>query len=486
MIDKQIKVHDKFSAEIKVGFFTHKDKKVNKSALNIWMFIPNSLDINRYTYDKKDFYRDMKSNIRLITPICLLKDIAEGTNSPFLLLQKSVEHLLREPNHSNREDYEYHIKMFMSILKSSLREELATIKDSEVEKSVEMIEEYTRLLGIITFKYRSLFHLINIPRIEKQLCEYFNFGDEFMSNLMNFHSFSLMKNLKKHSEYEIIKATLYNHINNEIAYKKEKGYLIIKKDDKHANSELVNRLSHLKKYIESQLFINVAKQKDGVLVEQLLLSLAAGISMIFATGVAFSIQQKYGSFTMPLFVALVISYMLKDRIKEFSRYYFAHKMGTHYFDHKTNMSIKQTDIGWVKESMDFISEDNIPPEILKTRASTSIIEANNRANSEKVLLYRTVMQIDSEKLNLHGKFVTKGVNAIIRFNFLEFIRNMDNPEFPLYKLEPDQGFEIVDGRRLYYINFVVQRISGEQNELDRYRVAINPNGIYKIERIEMS
>ena len=37
--------------------------------------------------------------------------------------------------------------------------------------------------------------------------------------------------------------------------------------------------------------------------------------MIFATGIAFAFQQKYGNFTIPLFVALVISYMLKDRIK---------------------------------------------------------------------------------------------------------------------------------------------------------------------------
>jgi hypothetical protein len=42
---------------------------------------------------------------------------------------------------------------------------------------------------------------------------------------------------------------------------------------------------------------------------------------------------------MPFFVALVVSYMLKDRIKELGRYYFAHKLGKNYYDHKTKLPL---------------------------------------------------------------------------------------------------------------------------------------------------
>ncbi len=45
-------------------------------------FIPNSLDVNRYTYTKNNFYNDLKTNIRLTTPVYLLREIAEGDNSP--------------------------------------------------------------------------------------------------------------------------------------------------------------------------------------------------------------------------------------------------------------------------------------------------------------------------------------------------------------------------------------------------------------------
>ena len=33
-------------------------------------------------------------------------------------------------------------------------------------------------------------------------------------------------------------------------------------------------------------------------------------------------------------IVLVISYMLKDRIKDLLRYYFAHKLGNKYYDKK--------------------------------------------------------------------------------------------------------------------------------------------------------
>ncbi|HNX80150.1 MAG TPA: hypothetical protein PKJ24_09700, partial [Prolixibacteraceae bacterium] len=78
---------------------------------------------------------------------------------------------------------------------------------------------------------------------------------------------------------------------------------------------------------------------------------------------------------MPLFVALVVSYMLKDRIKEFARYYFAHKLGSRYFDHKIRMKFNQNEMGWAKESIDFISGRKVPQEISNARGRSSTIEA---------------------------------------------------------------------------------------------------------------
>ncbi len=89
MIDENVKLHDKFSIEVKVGFVAKRKQKINNFALNIWFFIPNSLDINRFTYSKANFYRDLTSHIRLITPSYLLRNIADQTIPPFISLEKS-------------------------------------------------------------------------------------------------------------------------------------------------------------------------------------------------------------------------------------------------------------------------------------------------------------------------------------------------------------------------------------------------------------
>ena len=485
MIDEKVKVHDKFSVELKLSFITQPKKKRNDFALNIWMFVPNSLDINRYTYTKSEFYRDMKSNIRLITPVFKLTELIDADKSPYISLQKSLQKFAENPNSTNQQDYEYHVKMFMSILKSSLREEVRAIKKKPKSEINSIIDDFVAHIIELSMKYRNLFSILEVPLVEKNQREYFLFGDEYMSNIVEFQSFRLMQYLKskKNQNYEHAKPGLLKIISAEISYRTEMGYLLVEKEKGSGNNELVNRLSLLKKYIESHLYLGIDKRKDGVMLEQLLFSIAAGISMIFATAIAFSIQQKYGSFTMPLFVALVISYMLKDRIKEFTRYYFASKMGSHYFDHKAKMYINQTNIGWVKESWDFISSKKLPSEIVEARNCTSLIEANNRGNSEKVMLYKMQMRINQNKLNTNNEFVTSGVNSILRFNFSEIIRNMDNPEFMLYYPNDEKGMETIEAEKLYYLNFIIEKKNDVQNERKRYRLALNRNGIQRIQSL---
>lgn len=485
MIEEHIKIHDKFSAEIKTGFVARKKQQKNNFAMHIWMFIPNSLDINRFTYSKAEFYRDLKTNIRLITPVYILRDIAEGEHSAFRFLYTAFCKLASEPTRTHKQDYEYQIKMFLSILKSSLREEVEHIVNSSPADLDYLITNYREITRMITEKYRDLYRIINVPTVTGEMMEYYRFGDEFMSNLIELQTFRLIEGLKTKQPnlLEQYKRSLLAVVNKEYLYKKDKGLLVVEKENKTRNNEVVHRFGMLKKYAESHLFLQIYKRRDGVLAEQLLFSLAAGVSMIFATVIAFSVQQKYGNFTMPLFVALVVSYMLKDRLKDFTRHYFAHKMGHRYFDNKIDMSINHVDIGWSKESIDFIAEKNVPADVLKARDRSSIIEANNRAGGEQVILYRTHMFIDRVKLDATSPYSIAGVNSIIRFNISNFIRNMDNADFPLFYPDEKEGFLLVKGEKLYYLNLVIHKQNDEQKNFQRYRIALNRKGIHAIEKL---
>ena len=487
MIDENVKIHDQFSIEMKVGFVAKQKQKINNFAFNVWMFIPNSLDINRFTYTKDDFYKDLTSHIRLITPAYPLRSLADPTSSPFSLLEKSILVLAKEPNKESQQDYENQLKMYLSILKSSLREEVSHIINGKLDSDRDsLVDSYLLNTGKITHEYRSLRQIIHVPSVSDELMDYFLFGDEFMSNLIEEYTFRMIEMLVLHHPFlgDRKKKSLLDRIQEEKAYKESHGYLVVEKNDHSNNQELVFRLGMLKKYIESNLFLDVKKRKDGVWVEQLLFSVAAGLSMIFATFIAFSFQQKYGSFTVPVFVALVVSYMLKDRIKELARYYFAHRLSRRYFDHKIDISTHNHEIGWVRESMDYISEQNVPGEVLKMRDRSSILEANNRASSESIILYRVLMQLNRESIDANSEFPVAGVNEIFKLNISNFIRKMDNAEFPLYQIKEDESIEIIPGEKIYYLNLILQAREELIWGYKRYRVVFNRKGIQKIESFE--
>jgi hypothetical protein len=486
MIEEVVRIHDRFSVEIKLGFIARKKQKRSDFSVNTWFFVPNSIDINRSTYSKTDFYRDLKSNIRLVTPVFLLRDVAGDVNTPFILLQNAFEKLASHPARSSGEEFEYHIKMFLSILKSALRDNIAHIINNDISDDRQyLVNSFVNDAKIIAARYRSLRRIINVPTIQKNQMNYYLFGDEFMSNLIEYHAFLLLseidsKAIKVTGDY---RPAILGLVSQEVAYKQEMGFQIVNKTGYDENRELVFRLGMLKKYAENELFVKTNKKRDGILIEQIYLSIAAGISMVFATAIAFSFQTKFGNLTMPFFVALVISYMLKDRIKELARYYFAHKLGKRYFDHKTEIGLSGNLIGWSKEAMDFIPEDKVPSDVLKIRDRSPILEANNRANREKIILYRKYVRLNREVLDKSSQYPISGVNDIIRLNVSNLTVKMDNPEVPLFATDDNSlGYSIVKGEKIYYINMIIQLRYQEQSELLRYRLAFNRNGLRSIEK----
>lgn len=484
MIEEFVEIHDKFSVEIKLKFVARKKQKISDFSFNSWVFIPSSLDINRYTYTKENFYRDLKSNIRLITPVFLLREIANGQKSPFNYLSTVFHNLASSPTRTKVAEYEYHIKMFLSILKSSLRDEIKHIVENKFPNDTQfLIETYCQSISSITVTYRNLRRIINAPTINNELLNYYLFADEFMSNLIEQHTFRLLEGLTKAAETNTIDTSALLHlIHSEMGYRKQHGFPLIDKTCPTRNRELIFRFNLLKKYAESELFLKGKKKREGVWVEQIYLSIAAGISMVFATAIAFSFQQKYGNFTMPFFVALVISYMLKDRIKELARYYFAHKLGRRYFDHKTDITLNNQEIGYSKEAMDFITSSNVPEQVLKIRDRSAILEANNRFDTEKIILYRKLVRLNRKSLDACSKYATLGMNDIIRLNVSNYIQKMDNPVVPLYYPDEVNEFQIIKGERIYYINLVLQMIHEGETRYKRYRIVLNRKGIREIEK----
>lgn len=473
-----------FSLESKIAYKARRKKKVNDFMLNTWIFVPNSLDINSATYTREDFYKDVRTNIRLVTPVFLMRDIVAGDAVPLKNLETAMRQLASTPTRSNIAEYEYQIKMFSAIYKSAIRDQLAYIFNAaQIEDKEALVIDFLKESAEILEKYRSLAHVIKTPTVNKVVYNYYAFGDEFMTNLTEKELFGLINQFKHINETNLrikLEPLILKALEKEREHKTACNYMHVDADSPSKNKDLIFRLSALKKYVESDLFINAKKKRDGILVEQVYFSLAAGLSMVFATAVAFSFQQTYGNLTMPFFVALVVSYMLKDRIKELSRYYFAQKISTKYYDNKTTISVKEKEIGYSKESFDFIVEENIPRDVMRVRNRIPLIEADNRYSKEKIILYRKTVHLNRKTLDENTNYDIDGVVEIVRLNLLSFMRKTDNPEVPLFVLNENETVEKIMGVKNYYLNIIIQYKHDEDEKFKRYRVGFNRLGINSI------
>lgn len=485
MIRVRTRVHDKFSLEFKMWFENSiVPEKGKETAFRVesWIFLPASLDVNALTYSREQFYSNIKTYYRTITPVYLLEDLTDPTKkgTPAEFLCNAVSNLINYPSKVNIADYEYQIKMFCAIFKSAIRERYNLLK-KELEQA-RSTGEKEAVGGLITVFCSEVYAVLEYgkglseqlkERAEETLYNQFAMGEEFVINLAEFYFYKIY-------EFSENVAETLQQIEG---YKANRGYRGLKRGAGSENSNLLYRWGVLKKYVECDLFLSVDKRKSGVLAEQVYYSIAAGLSMVFATVVSFSFQQKYGNFTMPFFVALVISYMLKDRIKELIRYAFSSNRKLKYFDNKTKLSVKNTVIAESKEGFDIVPQEKIPAVILETRDRSSIVETENSIHQERVLFYRTLITVQGEKLKATSDYRIDGINEIIIFNLSDFVKKMDNPQIPYFLVE-EEGISQILVDKVYYINFLFQFSGASGTYIKRYRIMMNRSGILNMEEFE--
>lgn len=488
MINTRIKTHDKYSVEFKIGFLaSNKEKDSNRFKINTWIFLPNGLDVNSYTYTKDAFYSDIKSDVRLITPHYTLPEILRKEKGPFPRLEKAIKNYMSEPDQIQGESYTYQIKMLICIIKSALRESSFRIirKRNQGRKTLALIQEFESNVTAINRRFRTIRDsILKNELFTKELKEYFLFGDEYLGILTENAACQLLEIFQGKDLFPEVKQVLKKLICEEHRNKIEMNYDIPSEQDEKKNSLLLIKRSMLKKIIESDLYLQRIKKADGIIARELYYSIAAGIAMIFATIVSFAATQRLGNFTSTLFLVLVVSYMFKDRIKEMARYFFSSRLDQKYFDWKWNVSIRNRKIGIIKEAFDFIPAKKVPEEILKLRNKTSLVKAENETYDEKVILYRKRVSISQKELEEYKEYHLSGINNIIRLNLMSFTKQMDNPFLPIFLADEENAYRSIMAQRVYALHFVLECESEKEKYYKTYRILFNRNGITEVSEIK--
>jgi len=201
--------------------------------------------------------------------------------------------------------------------------------------------------------------------------------------------------------------------------------------------------------------------------------------MIFTTVVVFATQKEYGNFTTSFFAAVVISYMFKDRLKEAYRHYFDKRIERKTYDFKEKIfdADKRSLFAFTKERMRFVDKKSLPQSVINTRVKGVPSRLSTWFLGEDIIKYEKSVTLYNKNIQNYYNNTVNGIHNIMRFDIIKFLKKMDSPKVPLYRINNNSLY----GDKVYHVNIVVEFKSDEETSYHKARLILNRNGIKRIE-----
>lgn len=478
------RVRNRHQFEIKLRYALPEEEQKSVYDLAVYFFLPSSLGITRANYGKDRFFEDLQSYIRLKTPEVAFPDIASGGPGPLSRLNAAALRLQGDSADRSVRLYEYQSKLFCCVLKSSLREYVGRIEsESDQARRLRLIEDYRLSASSLRSTYVALGPRLCYPSMPPSVQSTYRFTDEYISLLLEEYTCRVIVATPDKQSGAKLRNELMEFVRKEISHRIAERYPSVA-NPASDNEGFVYRRGVLKKYMNSVLHLNVRNDDGGRILEEGLFGLAAGISMVFATAVLFAATQLYGALTGPVFFALVISYIFKDRIKERMRLFLSRKAARWLFDHRTIFYAGGKErIGVCDESVDFLDPNQVPAAVSAVRNRTHITEIEGGWLGERAIRYRKLVRLYPVRIaDIYDGASIHDVNDIMRFSIEEFVQHLGTVDKPVRSLVDDQ-VRLVHGDRVHHLNVVVRYAVDGTDTFQRYRIVLNGDGIKRIEAV---
>ena len=483
MIDLRVRRRDRYSLEIKSRHLFQRepggrppDTRVRTS---IYFFLPYSFNIRPETFDEERFFQDIKLYVRFDTPrLTVDQVVAPGSEtSP---LRRLGELLGRQPLPEKWIVYE--LKLFGALYKSLLRDATRHLRSIQ-EPALSDLSEYCSRLDSLAAGAARLRELGARVERDTPLGRAFRLVDEYILLCMTQYATSALKIVGEQngpageclserilSRHEALESLGYP--TGRAAH--DQGWL----------EEYIYRLRVLKHYCASVLFLQVRRKNQSTRVEHLLYAIAAGIAMAVATAVSFLSQVRLGGVSTTLFLILVGSYMVKDRLKDLMRSGFQRTFGRFFYDRRTVVSDTHlgAKLGVIKERVVFVDPGQLDERVTATRARGRFEREVLQANPESVLEYDKVFRIRGARLlEIHNR--VRGVADINILDVKNFLRYLTRQREIVGIPADGSGVNLMQVDRIYHLNLVIDCRSGKETMLQKVRLVVGSSGIRRVETI---
>ncbi|MEL7368128.1 MAG: hypothetical protein AAFN74_04385 [Myxococcota bacterium] len=492
--------------EVKLDYKIDTKRSKTHYRIESYFFVPRSIGLDKYTYSTDEFFTDMNAFIRFKEPSLPSEVLADLDNksSPLSHACKLIDQAAGDLDSISHPKLSYELRMFGCIVRTNLRDVAIDVQgkmnrlDESTTESVladDVRHGITRLLSDIETQLnalRSVRDKFFQPKRPPWLSELFEYVDEYIGLGAEDCLTSVLMRIDAapagvQSSLHDLRDQVVARIVAEQRHRQSAGYNRVVIDPEGANRSFVHRMSALKKFMTSVLFLDIRKEEEGRRLTHLTAGMAAAVAMTFSTLTAIWARVAYGIDSFPFLVAIIIGYVFKDRIKDWLRTYFGHMVAQRLYDYSVHIYEPNTKtvLGRCRESFEFVPTSKVPPKILHYRHhdSESVLEPETK--SEVVMRY-------VKDVTLHGKRIAqfggrlKNISDIHRFNISRFLTRMNEPEEAVASYSPEADRVVgVQCPKTYHVNLVVIR-TGDTNPMmaDRYRLILDKNGVKSLQFVE--
>lgn len=508
IFDSKITLHDRHRFEIKLDMDLPRSSRTVYE-LESYFFVPRALNIAPNTYSKEDFYNTNQRYIRFKTPKISLSKLCDPklSTSPLNRVKESLSGILSGSKAPALVELAYdEFKLLGCVIRGELRDHVKIFL-ADLETYVpQPPEQGGKLfigegLGNFLADLKYLGGRINAlksdalnPAVPVKLRETFKFFDEYLSLIMEEYLTSLLGGLRRNkaalAAFENVAEELSTLVVSQSRYRAAMNYPSVLREGEN-NEVIIYRRGVLKKFISSVLYLKTELDEWQTLT-QLLFGLAAGLAMLFAVTVAIYAQNRYTMNSVPFVLVIVVSYVFKDRIKDWLKLLFSRNLTRWFSDREIKILDPDNSkkIGLLKEAFTFISEAAVPPDISRIRRVDNITSIDEDGKPERVFKYKKEIILYPEKiLKAHDR--RKDLNDIMRFNIKDFVTQADDSRVEYPHVDPATGrIRFAVCSRVYHMNMVVKYSYADAQgakkiHYDRIRIVLNKEGLVRLEEVKL-
>jgi hypothetical protein len=510
ILDSRIKLHDRHRFEVKLDIDLDATAR-SSYEVETYFFIPRSLNIGPHNYGKEKFYNASQRYIRWRIPkisIGKLCDPALST-SPLNRVREDLGRVLAgagDPVLADKICDE--LRLLGCIIRGEIRdyvkvfeEGLATYSQAvpAAQRKLFVGEGLGNFLGDLRGLETALSSLkaeISDPAVPVKVRETMAFFDEYVSLILEEYLTSLIEALRANPEalerFREVEAGVLAIVTAQNRYRQAMKYPSVLVPGS-SNETIIYRRGVLKKFMSGVLYLR-AEFSEWESLTQVFFGLAAGGAMLFAVLVTLFFQRRYAMDSMPFVLAVVISYIFKDRIKDWLKLLFSRSLTRWISDRKIDIldsAEGSARIGVLKEAVTFIPGRDVPPDITRLRRIDNITSVDEEGKPERVLKYKKEISLFPEVImQRHER--RRDLNDIMRFNIREVVEQADDAQVDYPYVDPADGaVRAASCARVYHMNLVLKYTYYNREEqvnihYERIRIVLNKDGIVRLEEVRVA